>query len=696
MGELKRIVCQKKYLFSILILFIINVSLFQYFQKDNLKLLKDVETKGAIENQWREEQKIAKRKFIEELQNMKQKSNLLSEISIFSNKNTFSNKNIEKTLEDFKKINSVHIDTKYLDKAVSSFLEYDDIFFLLLLFIFMTVLNFFDERKSGLWQITYGCKNGRMVLAYKRLAILLFLSMIVSGILFLETLCVSFWNYGETGILFSSVQSVVMLQNFTLPISVLEFLLYYWVICACTLFVSGLFLWGILSIVHNRNLGIVMLIIVYGIEMALYYVLPEQHPLCVLRYLNFWFLVNPKQLFVSYTNFPIGIFIVNLREFVHWLLGGLIVLLSVGTCYVNMKTKPFYVKGIAERLLRWFCEWCKKSLCHCGGIVIEFYKILIQGKGILVVLIFSYLIISGISMDELLVSPAREQLIDFYAENTKEITKENLIPYERKKAELEKIYEEMNNAPDGMKKEVEDTYQSYEATRIMFGQLKQRLKYAENLKKKGIESWWMDETGYRKLLGKENASNRMIHGALAILTMILILAGNFAIESQSGVRYIIRCTSKGRRTFFLRKVFCTLVVAVFVSAVVIGAEIYEVGRLYPFRGLSAPVQNLSFLGTVPFSLTIGQFLCIWVFLRMLIYIVIANLCLLISSLTERVEKSKMFSLILLVFIPLTGVSEYMVIGTERLKKTVLVVAMAIVCFCISIVLAYRKWRNVYD
>lgn len=696
MGELRRIVCQKKYFLSILVLLISNLLIFQYFQSDTLELMKDEMTRSAIENEWREEQRVAKEKFLDNIQSMREQSELLSGISVFSKEDTFSNKNIWKTQEDFEKIKSVNIDTINSDKAVSAFLEYDEIFYLLVMFIFITVLTFFDERKSGLWQITYGCKKGRMTLACKRFGILVFLVISFSGLMFLETVCVSFWDYGGNDILFSSVQSVVVLQNFTLPISVLEFLLYAWGICALALIVSGLFIWGIFSLVHNRNLGMVVLVVVYGIEMALYYFLPEQHPLCVLKYFNLWFFINPGKVFVDYTNFPIGTYLLNLREFVQWTLAGMLVFFGVLVCYINKITRPFYVVGMMERVMQWLSGWCKRGLCHCSGICFELYKLLFQGKGALVILVFTYLMLSGISTDELLLSPAREQLVDFYAENTGEITKESMVPYEKIETELNQVYDEFINAPDETKKEAEDIYQSYEATRVMFRQLEERLEYAKNLEKRGIAGWWLNETGYRQLLGGGNVANRMVHGVLAILTMILILSGSLVMERQLGVRYILRCTPKGRKIFFFRKVFCAAAVAIFSALLTIGAEMYEAGRLYSFRGLSAPVQNLSFLKTVPFSITIGQFLGIWILMRMLTYITIATMCLMISSFSERMEKAQMVSLVLLVFALISGVSEYMVLGTERLKKTVAIAVILLVCLYISTVIAYRRWRNVYD
>ena len=83
-------------------------------------------------------------------------------------------------------------------------------------------------------------------------------------------------------------------------------------------------------------------------------------------------------------------------------------------------------------------------------------------------------------------------------------------------------------------------------------------------------------------------------------------------------------------------------------------------------------------------------------MRLLIYIMIANLCLMISSTTERVEKAQMISLSLLIFTVISGVSEYMVLGTQRGRKTIFVGIFVLLCLCISIFVTYRRWRNVND
>ena len=159
MGELRRIVCQKKYLLAVFVLLIANLFLFQYYQMDNLQALRDKETRQDTLDVWQEDQETAKEEFVSKIKEMDAQSETLSEISIFSDENSFVNQNIQRTKKDFARIKGVNIDVSHSEKAMSEFLEYDEIFYVFLLFIIVTVLNFFDERKSG---------SGRLLIAVKR------------------------------------------------------------------------------------------------------------------------------------------------------------------------------------------------------------------------------------------------------------------------------------------------------------------------------------------------------------------------------------------------------------------------------------------------------------------------------------------------------------------------------------------------
>lgn len=89
MKELQRIVFQKKYLLSVIILLLTNLCLFQYFQMDTLESIKDTTTRNVIEKEWKENQKTAKEQFIDKVQMMTEQSKELSEISFLRIKMIF-------------------------------------------------------------------------------------------------------------------------------------------------------------------------------------------------------------------------------------------------------------------------------------------------------------------------------------------------------------------------------------------------------------------------------------------------------------------------------------------------------------------------------------------------------------------------------------------------------------------------------
>ena len=213
--ELKRILTNKRYVLSILLVILINLIFFQYQQASKLELLHTIDDNYIIE-EWKNNQVLSRDKFYENAMVMEMKAEELSQISIFANENSFSNKNIFKTLNDYEKISTVDISTTYSDQAITSLLEYKGINLLSFLIIFITILSFFDERKAGLWQIVFSCKHGRAILATKRLFTLGFITILSTLCMVFSTLVLAFYNYGGIGILRCSAQSCISLQSFTL------------------------------------------------------------------------------------------------------------------------------------------------------------------------------------------------------------------------------------------------------------------------------------------------------------------------------------------------------------------------------------------------------------------------------------------------------------------------------------------------
>lgn len=698
MGEAKRLFGQKKYILYTIALFVANVFLFQYFQMDTLQILDQPETKKVLLEEWKENREASQQDFYERLEQMSETSQSLSQISIFSDQNSFSYKNIVRTKQDFEALQGVTVEN-INDKAITAFLEYRELSLIGFLIVLVTVLAFFDERKSGLWQLVYTCRNGRLSLMIKRLIILFAVSLVASILLIVSTLAISFYDYGSLEILHSSAQSVTALQNFTVPISVLSFLTYYLLICTVALFVEGVFVWGVLSIIHNRNLGIIITAVIYGSEYFIYQILSDQNPLCILKYFNIYFLISPMEMFTDYVNFPLGNMLLNQREFVQTCLVALVVLLSMWVILVNINTHPFYVPGILERKAESLFCLCRRFLSKMNGIGYELYKFLILGKGIVVLAIFGYIMILGTAENEILMSPGRELLNDFYAENTGEINKATMSVYDEIYQELNEVEAELeaantrkdNKFDKEILREAQNRYNSYNATRSMFKELEKQRSYGEKLQKRGIKGWFINERGFNKLLGDDYTVKRLLRGMLAVIALILILSPAFSSEQQSGIANIIRCTGKGRGQVFVRKYICAVCFILVIAGITFGVEVYEIMLNYPFDGLSAPVQNIRILERFPFHWNIALFLTAWFALRLLVMITISILCLFISSLTKRVEKTYLFSLLLLPMGLLSGVSEYMILGTGRILKTMLIISIMIVCSVTGFVLTHRSW-----
>lgn len=104
-------------------------------------------------------------------------------------------------------------------------------------------------------------------------------------------------NYGGADILTAVVQSVGKLQNFVLPVSLLWFFVYFILYMSVAYTVCGLVVWMILSVIRNRNLAIIVCVLVYGAEYFLYSFIPKGLTISIFRYTNLWFLLEPGELY---------------------------------------------------------------------------------------------------------------------------------------------------------------------------------------------------------------------------------------------------------------------------------------------------------------------------------------------------------------------------------------------------------------
>lgn len=677
MCEIKRVILNKKYIALVLSLFAVNLAIFQYYQIDTLSRINSEEHLRVFAGELLEKQRTQHEDFYRKLEEVPKQKEEMLEISIFSDEDSFSYKNIMKTVEDYEKISEVEL-SEINDYAVDVFLKHDIMYIFAFIIMLFTVISFLDERKKGLWQIVYTCREGRFRLILKRLFILFVVALVTETVLISSTLSVSFMDYGGTGILFAPVQSVSELQCFLMPVSLFVFLVYYVLFLSAALAVSGLFIWFILALIHNINIGMVVCSFFYVMEFFLYYMISSRNPLCILKYTNLWFFINSKEVFTEYANFMIAGTLFNVREYLSVVLIFLILFLSVSVLITGVNTRPFYTPGIVEKVLNIVANRMRKIICHIGGMGFEIYKLLIQKKGIIVIVCLLYLLISNMDMLELLLGNDRIQLDEFYELYTGEINDESLMAYNC-------IGEEINTL-------LSNGEESDDARLAMFDMLTEQKEYAEGLESRGIKGWFINDRGFDMLFGELKSGKRMIDGVIVILAIVLLVAPCYASEYQSGVNYLIASTKKGKGIVFRRKTIYSLVSTLSITIIMFLIQFYEVRIKYNLNGLDAPVQNVRILEHVPFDISIGGFFVLWYIERAMTMIMVACVVMLISAYIKRQNQVYLVSFLLAPIGLLNGFAEYSSAPMVICAVIVPIVLSGMVSLYCS-VKTYRKWSN---
>jgi len=673
--EAKRILMGKRYILSVLLLLIINFALFQYNQAETWEILGDDLRRELFVQQLADKQNEEHKQFYEGIENISDEVDSLLGISIFANEDSVAYKNIHKTAGDYRKLEGIELsDTN--DYAVQVFLEYDMIYVIGLIIILLTVTAFQEERKNGLWNLIYASKGGRMNLCLKRGVLLMIVSLFASTGLVGGTLALSFANYGGADLLLAPVQSVGMLQDVIMTITLAEFILYYILVYAGCLFLNGLVIWWIMSCVRNKNASMIIVVALYFVEWIIYSLFMWSNPLSVLKYSNLYFLVNPREVYTEYTNFSFGGMLFNLREYVPVFLIAAIAVMVAVHMISSECIRPVHAVGKIEGLYNSICDKVRNTVCVMRFTGFEMYKQLVSRKGLIIICIFAVVTVSNIDRVMFILSPAREQLDDFYDEYTGAIDGDSLAAYEEIEAEANEVALTGDTATS-------PTYNMYEM-------LKKQKMNGDMLEKRGIEAWFINDRGYELLLNGRGIFERTVDGIILVLAVILLSSSVYIAEKNQGMEYLLRSTVRGRKQLFIRKSIVTLMLTGLVALFLYGTQIYEVLLKYRLTGMQAPAQNIEILSEISYSISVAGFLVLWFMSRLMIMIMASCAVMLISVRGNIAERVYMKSLLL---IPV-GVADAMVICVLQSRHIYIAFIPIVICTVISgvcLVTIQKKW-----
>lgn len=654
------------------------------------------------------------------LDGMEENARQMSAVSIFSKKNSYSVRNIQKTLKDYEGLKGIKLELG-MDEPVTSVMNYKLVHYLMLVYIVMLIMTFFTERKQGLWSIVHASSHGRVALAMKRLGILAF-SVTVAGLLMYGSLFVNSCIYygAESRDILRNVQSIEMFRHFVIAMPVWKFIILYIVANIVAAILVALVIWFVLSVISNNIIAFGVLAIVFAAEYLMYTLIPIQSNFGILKCINLFAFIDPTDTLITYRNLNFFSLALNRRESCTAALVVFMIVFSVLCVYINAHKRPVQSRSKFEiQVMKFtgkiaaFYNILTEKLSLAGY---ELYKVLILQKGIIIIAVVAWYLISSITTTEIYYSPSGNLLRNFYESYSGEPGRAVNNFVDGLSNEINEAYSAYYEAQEKYKNgeidrsELEDASMrsmAYSDKEDALSAIRENLYYIERLRdERGIKGWLLNQTGYKCLFDVSSKSTNEGHTLIAIISVILLVSGVFSYENKSGTLKLLRSSKGGRSALFKKKIFTSAVMVFLIWLIVYGTEIYDIWQLYGLTCFKAPVQSLMFMYDYPFKVSVGVYMATVYLLRLIQLFAIAGvMCAVSSAFKYQISllvSAGIFALPATLYMVGLKVFGYfsvikpieivqLVLKSGKSSVWILPVVLVIVIGLIGYVLAYCKW-----
>ena len=550
------------------------------------------------------------------LSSIEKQAQVMSGVGIFQGsveRDGFTSENIKKTADDYAEMRDVEVIFAN-GAAVEHWISYSYADYFFLVMIVLIVLAFLEDRKGGLWHVIRSCKNGRASLGITRLEILICGSLVSTVLIYCVPLMLSCAVSGGIGDVQRPIQSLVSFRSCTAAVSVLGWLVRYFILKVLSGVFIGLLFWCVLGTLSSPQFSLAVLGAVLVSEYALYEFVPAGNALDIFKYLNIFSYIRISDLYTDYVNInmfgqALGVRGVMLSVMVCAVLG-----LAVFAVLIQAKRRPEGHRSIlsgVETMLSRFLDVIRTRLSLGGW---EMYKSLVYGGGIIIV---AAVVILGGSLDFRGIVPVNG---GDYVYNALVIDREGVID-DSFDEYVERIREsdagaELANVADRLERDADA--------------IRERATVG------GYEPWLVYETNYRIYFGDYAVSVQRLNSTAAILFTVFLCVSGITYEYQSGTVYMVRSLKRGRSALLTRKLLAAALFAVIAWASVYLREISDFIAYCQPKTFSAPVQNLGALAQFPLKITIGQYILLLNALRLVMLTSVSFISLFIGSFTKNV------------------------------------------------------------
>lgn len=538
-----------------------------------------------------------------------------------ADKNSFTYRNIIQTAKDFEGLTVADISLDN-DRGLQDWLAFSLADWFFLGAVLILVMSFFDDRHKGLTAIIRSCPAGRRDLQLSRLGVLIGYSAAMTALLYFLPLGVSMGIDGGSADLTRSVRSLAEFRKCTVDMSILAFLIRFFLVKTASGFLLGVLFWFFLSFLEQIQLCWLVTAAALAVEYLLYTRIPAQSIFSPFREINVFSYVFTTGLYTKYENINFVGYPVGRSTFLLGLLGAAVVVLGAATVILLARRYPF---GNRDVLGKWLHLWNRLGDAvrrKLGLYGLEWYKLLFLTAGGL------FLIFSLVLTDDPRYNSGAYYDVDdsayrqYVAQVQGPVTQETYDYIRQARAAVEGSKLDNSSFASALDR-LEDTLAGLEAG-----------------------AWLVDDVPFMNIYGEKANFCQQKNGVITLICLVTCLSPLFTCEENGDVRKVLKATAGGRQRFFRNKYLLALGVTFVIWLLTTGREWKTVTKSLGSVLLSAPCSSIALLEGYP--MTVGGFLTLLYLSRFLVLLAPMHLCIFISERSGGFEKTFLFSGLLLV------------------------------------------------
>ena len=646
--EAKKIWYNKKIFGGIVVLWCFSV-LFFFYRADAKQMQQDLYGVFYIDNYVQTEREhIAS--FHKDVEETLEQADSMGAISIFVQEDSFSAKNLEKTKIDYEKL--LEVEPEFIENmSLHEFFVEGSVHIFVLMSMALVAYCLLDEDKQGLRAMIFATVNGRGSAIWNKIAALFLWAGILVCMFYGAQLLATVWYYdGDISEYWNvPMQSLSIFRDVPLQLQMGQFLLLYGFVRWFVLFFFGVAVWGILFWVNHMVIGVGTLGGLGLVSLVIYYLIDENNTWNILKFCNPWYWIMGNEFFMGYRNLDIFSQAVNKRTVgFAWVCSSLI-LVAAMSFFIGIKRYP--CEPIKSKWVRWgtrviqYCKnWKASWMAGLGLTGMEYYKLLISQKGILILLVVAFVFVRQTDFSQIYFSTDQEMYFSFVERNAgvpSEVSERELAEVRALLDAVDKDYQAKELLHEAGELSTNEwiavciMYDSYFPERTFLSQMEGQTAYLEKLKaEQGIEGWYVNLYGYNKLLSEESIYIKV----LLYFAVILLSAGLVSVEKKNGMLPLIRGSACGEKMIFRKKLHVVWTISLLLYTILSGLEFIMVESLYGLGAWGAPVQSIMALSDVPIRCSIGVYFILLFLIRGIGIVALASVSCWVSRNRKRGRK----------------------------------------------------------